>query len=303
MKHNLYRRDRTGHNKNLNTTQTDVTIGYREDFLFPEDGLSFHYTKDCVSNPHKHDFYEFALITEGDFTHNINGNLRDLPYGSLVFILPNDIHALYPNRKCTQMNLAITEEKLKGLCQLISPTFFDDFICLGGKGDYIVLKEFELQWFLDRADQITSLYTVSEKHSYVQLLISEMISSAISITCRNRPTDEFPEWFSSLLTKIKNADWSTFKVNDVYEWSHYSPSIIGQYFKKYKGETIVSFIKRQKIRKARNLLLTTDFDILTIATMLGYDSLSHFNRIFKNATGKTPSSYRREHQAKKCSRI
>ncbi len=299
MSPNLYRHDRTGHRKILDTVHTDVTIFYQSDFLFPDDGFSFHWTKDCVSNPHKHNFYEFALITEGDFTHNINGSLKELPYGALVFILPSDIHALYPNRKCTQMNLAITEEKLRELCNIVSPNLFDQFIKFGGQGDYIILKDFELQWFLDRANQITTLFTVTEKHSYVQLLISEMISSAISITCRNRPTDTYPEWFSDLLTKIQEADWQTFKVNDVYEWSHYSPAIIGKYFKKYKGETIISYIKKTKLKRARNLLLTTDFDILTISTMLGYDSLSHFNRIFKTVTGKTPTVYRKEHQAKK----
>lgn len=303
MMQDLFRKDKTGYHKILDTTHTDITLLYQSDFLFPDDGLSFHWTRDCVSNPHKHNFYEFALITEGDFTHNINGTLRELPYGALVFILPTDIHALYPNRKCTQMNLAITGEKMKNLCNLISSNLFEKFINFGGKGDYVILKEFELQWFLDRANQITNLYTVTEKHNYVQLLILEMILSAISITCRNRPSDTYPEWFSLILKKINDADWQNFKVNDVYEWSHYSPAMIGKYFKKYKGETIISYIKKAKLKKARNLLLTTDFDILTISSMLGYNSLSHFNRIFKTATGKTPSIYRKEHLSKKLSSL
>lgn len=296
MRNDIFRKDLTGHQKNWNTTKTDVVIDYETDFLFPEDGLSFHWTKDCVSNPHTHNFYEFAIITEGDFSHNINGKIRELPLGALVFILPSDIHALYPNSQCTQMNLAITEKKLRELCELISPNLFENFINFGGKGDYIILKDFELQWFLDRADQITSIFTVSEKHEYVQLLLCEMIASAISITCRNRPSDLYPEWFAKLLIQIKNADWTNFKATDVYEWSHYSPAIIGHYFKKYKGETIASYIKRQKMRKARNLLLTSDFNILTISTMLGYDSLSHFNRVFKNATGETPTMYRKKYK-------
>jgi len=299
MRNDIFRKDLTGYRKKLNTKKTNVLLTYKTDFLFPDDGLSFHWTKDCISNPHTHDFYEFAIITEGDFTHNINNELKNLPYGSLVFILPSDIHALYPNSPCTQINIAITKEKLKSLCDNISPRLFDELITFGGKGNSILLQEFELQWFLDRANQITTLFTVSEKHNYVQLLITEMILSAISITCRNQQNDDYPKWFSNLLVKIQTADWSTLKVTDIYEWSHYSPSVINNYFKKYKGQTIISYVKKIKIKRARNLLLTTDFDVLTISSMLGYDSLSHFNRIFRSATGQSPISYRKELKKRK----
>ena len=169
MRQDIYRKDLTGTRKKFNTKSTKVFIDYQSDFLFPEDGLSFHWTKDCVSNPHSHNFFEFAIITEGDFTHNINGELKKLPYGSLAFIIPSDIHALYPNSTCTQINIAITEEKLKCLCSYISPQSFESLIKLGGKGNYIILQDFELQWFLDRANQITTLFTLSEKHRYIRL--------------------------------------------------------------------------------------------------------------------------------------
>ena len=294
MRNDIYRKDLTGYRKKLNTKKTNVVLHYKTDFLFPDDGLSFHWTKDCVSNPHTHDFYEFAIITEGDFTHNINDELKTLPYSSMAFILPSDIHALYPNSPCTQINIAVTEEKLKCLCEHISPRLFNELISSTSHGTSIILQDFELQWFLDRANQITTLFTISEKHNYVQLLITEMIFSAISITCRNQQNSDYPKWFCELLLKIQTADWSVLKVNDIYKWSHYSPSVINNYFKKYTGQTIVSYVKKIKLKKARNLLLTTDFDILTIASMLGYDSLSHFNRIFRFATGKSPNTYRKE---------
>ena len=47
-----------------------------------------------------------------------------------------------------------------------------------------------------------------------------------------------------------------------------------------------------KCERACILLGTTRLSILEISTALGYDSLSHFNRIFKEYTGVSPGAYR-----------
>lgn len=290
---NMYRKKLEEATTNLDTTTRYEPIDYRTDFLLPADGLSFHWTKDDISNAHTHTFFEFALVTEGSYLHSINGKSNILPCGALVFIIPSDIHALYPQKTGTQINFAIAEEKLKDLCRLISPTFIDELIQCGGKGKYIVLAENDLQWFVDKANQITTHNPTNENHRYIHLLILEMLTCAISIVSRNRASFDYPQWFSDLILKVQQADWTTTKISDIYQWSHYSPSVINNYFKKYKGGTIISYVKKLKIRKARSLLLTTNFDILTISTMLGYESVSHFNRVFKFATGKTPGAFRK----------
>lgn len=63
-------------------------------------------------------------------------------------------------------------------------------------------------------------------------------------------------------------------------------------FKKTFGTTIVTFITRHRVAHAQRLLLTTDDQIISIASESGFDSLSRFNRAFKEFAGVTPREYR-----------
>ena len=51
-----------------------------------------------------------------------------------------------------------------------------------------------------------------------------------------------------------------------------------------------------KINNACDMLKNTDTSILEISNTLGYASLSHFNRVFKEYIGITPALYRKENK-------
>lgn len=70
------------------------------------------------------------------------------------------------------------------------------------------------------------------------------------------------------------------------------PDYAATLFKKTFGTTIVTFITRHRVAHAQRLLLTTDDQIINISTDSGFDSLSRFNRAFKQFTGVTPREYR-----------
>ncbi len=70
------------------------------------------------------------------------------------------------------------------------------------------------------------------------------------------------------------------------------PDYAATLFKKTFNTTIVNFITRHRVAHAQRLLLTTDDQIIKIATDSGFESLSRFNRAFKQLTGLTPRDYR-----------
>lgn len=63
-------------------------------------------------------------------------------------------------------------------------------------------------------------------------------------------------------------------------------------FKADTGENLSVFIQKEKIDEAKRLLRYTTKPIITISSYLGFSSQSHFNRVFKSITGKTPKEYR-----------
>jgi len=64
-------------------------------------------------------------------------------------------------------------------------------------------------------------------------------------------------------------------------------------FKRATGLTFTDYLARVRIEKAKTLLLDRNRRISEIAYEVGFQSLTHFNRIFRKLVGASPSSYRR----------
>ena len=52
------------------------------------------------------------------------------------------------------------------------------------------------------------------------------------------------------------------------------------------------FVSVGRLKKAKEFLKNTDFDITDIATFTGYNDASYFTQIFRKSCGMTPSEYR-----------
>jgi two-component system response regulator YesN len=72
-----------------------------------------------------------------------------------------------------------------------------------------------------------------------------------------------------------------------------SPTYFSYYIKKLSGQTYVEFAMDIKMKKAKELLRTTQTSIKEIAYDLGFSSANYFCRLFKKYVGETPNVYRK----------
>lgn len=63
-------------------------------------------------------------------------------------------------------------------------------------------------------------------------------------------------------------------------------------FKQSTGITFTEFVSQTRVDHAKNLLLNPNLHVSEIAYEVGFQSLTHFNRIFKKLVGKSPTQYR-----------
>lgn len=63
-------------------------------------------------------------------------------------------------------------------------------------------------------------------------------------------------------------------------------------FKKVTGINYTDYLSRVRIEKSKNLLLNPNLRISEIAFEVGFQSLTHFNRVFKKILGQSPTEYR-----------
>jgi AraC-like DNA-binding protein/ligand-binding sensor protein len=73
---------------------------------------------------------------------------------------------------------------------------------------------------------------------------------------------------------------------------HVSSFHLCKLFRKSTGVTFTEYVSRTRTEKAKNLLLNPQLRISEIAYEVGFQSLTHFNRIFRKLVGESPTRYR-----------
>ncbi len=74
--------------------------------------------------------------------------------------------------------------------------------------------------------------------------------------------------------------------------THVSTFYFCKLFKKATGLTFTEYLSRVRVEKAKHLLLRPHLRISEIAYDVGFQSLTHFNRVFRQLVGQSPSQYR-----------
>ena len=68
-------------------------------------------------------------------------------------------------------------------------------------------------------------------------------------------------------------------------------------FKRHTGVSFTEYVSRLRTEKAKKLLLNLNLRVSEIAYEVGFQSLTHFNRVFKRILHESPSEYRARLQA------
>jgi len=63
-------------------------------------------------------------------------------------------------------------------------------------------------------------------------------------------------------------------------------------FKRTTGLTFTDYLARVRVEKAKTLLLDPNRRVSEVAYDVGFQSLTHFNRVFHKLTGQSPTNYR-----------
>jgi len=82
-------------------------------------------------------------------------------------------------------------------------------------------------------------------------------------------------------------------LKDIAKMAAMSPSYYSYIFKLIKGKNFVEYLNDIRIQKAMELLKTSDLNISEVCFAVGFNNLGHFNRVFKETAGVTPSNFRK----------
>lgn len=79
---------------------------------------------------------------------------------------------------------------------------------------------------------------------------------------------------------------------DLAERFFISKEYLASQFKRQFDLTVVQYIHMKRMETARNMLMEDELSVSAIASAVGYDHFSYFDKLFKREYGSTPSAFR-----------
>lgn len=246
---------------------------------------------------HTHDYWEFMIVTDGSYRHEINGLTLKAGVNSGYLIRPEDCHAIFgEGGKAGHLNILIQNEAMLATCSFISPLMIEELKKAKVLG--VSLSPHQVKKITDICNLLRfgKLKNEDEYKLYSQLLMNDVVSIVFeqNVFFEN----DRPKWLNEIIAEMQRPENVYWSVGDVLSRVDYSHAHFAKLFKRYMGMSLVAYLAVVKMNAAHDYLLHSDLPISDIAANLGYESNSHFNHVFHKHYGVSPSQYRKEKKAK-----
>lgn len=242
---------------------------------------------------HAHeDLVELLLICSGESEYLIDDKKRHVQPGDLVIYNPKVVHdeisgtGLEVGSYC----IALQGLQLPNLPEnTLLPAHADPIRKTGVH--FETLKELcEMMYQVLSAGQ-PGAEAVSH---YLMLAFMEKVMVILDGNIEPVPlTDPEPHVMGRQVKEYIDAHYAEpLTLQSIADALYISTYYLSHIFKEMSGYSPMQYLLRRRIGEAQTLLITTDYSILQIAEMVGYDTQSYFNLQFTKNVGMPPKKYR-----------
>jgi len=119
---------------------------------------------------------------------------------------------------------------------------------------------------------------------------------------KNNDKKKIPDWVKDVKEMIQDQidTQLSLDLKKVSTDLELNPSYLSREFSKYfENMNFGEYIRKMRIDKSIQLIENTTYSLTEIAYLTGFSDQSHFTRIFKQHTGKSPSSFKKNIQKSK----
>ena len=134
---------------------------------------------------------------------------------------------------------------------------------------------------------------ISKSKYYKEIASSVLKKSLLMLLIEENSLGKNNKLVTSVIAHIsKNYADSSLSNGSIAAHFNYHPYYLNKLVKNFTGKSIHQYIIYYRLRIAKDMLLTTDYDVNTIAWKVGFNSPSHFINTFHRHFDRTPYEYR-----------
>jgi transcriptional regulator GlxA family with amidase domain len=158
--------------------------------------------------------------------------------------------------------------------------------------DAYLAKPFEREELFVRIQKLIEL-----RHALINRYKSRMdnIPAQLPNESAFKKEDSFIKQVHEIL--IQNLDDEEFGIIELSRSMGMSRSQLYRKFSALTEFTVHQFIKKLRLQKAKELLLTTNLNVTEVALDTGFKNLSHFSKVFQEEFGASPTHIKSANKA------
>jgi len=250
---------------------------------------------------HYHNTYEIYYLLEGRRNYFIQNRTYPVVKGDIVLINIQDIHKTMDAGQSFNERILINFKKEFILRHMDPDEDIDLLECFRSKNKVVHLSIPEQAFVQSILFKMADEYKKRQKGyiTYEKILLKELL---LFINRRmSELSDEAIEYNSRLHEKMSEIAlylmdnyMKKLSLKQVADRFYITPCHLSRAFKKTTGFTFVEYLNSVRIKEAQKLLKESRKNVMQIAELTGFDSQTHFGRVFKSITGFSPLQYRKQ---------
>lgn len=245
---------------------------------------------------HDHkDYWEFWIVMDGKCVHRINGKDYHMEGGDGILIRPKDRHCSQNAGQApfSHIVLAVREILISRMLALTAGGPELEQELLTGKELFFYLNAEEFKKVVRYATTYQTQNKAELSSSMTAHLLCSYLLEIVLSGCFGEQ-EVYPDLVLDLIRAINKPENCASFPRDIIKNVNYSQQHISRIFKKYTGKTLTEYMNEVKMKAACEMLRSGQYTTLQISGMLGFDSLSYFNHLFKSTCGMTPRQFSKQ---------
>ena len=240
---------------------------------------------------------------KNDYEVTIGSSTLNVAPNDIIIIPPGELHTLKAPDSGSRLIILIDYSllcNLKGMDQLLHS--LHPYCIIRGQNNDDLANELSAA-LRDCLLEIESEYfggTPYREARIYSLLINFFVfigreSNNLTALFGNFTTNkqhEYVQKFMNICSYINEHCTEDVTVDELASIAGFSKFHFARLFKQFTNVSYYDYLTRKRIEHAEALLITPDISITEVAMQSGFNSLSTFNRVFKNVKGCTPSEYK-----------
>ena len=246
--------------------------------------------------PHKHSFWEAVIVLMGESVHEVNKHSFNLGEGDMLVMKPGDSHnyKIKTPSNYLHFDLYLTSAAIKNA----GDYYNIDFSSMAETTAPIKL-EFdtrERQMIGDKLKQLLIIQNSTSEAQHAEILYRYLVAQLVEKYCYviYKKEQNIPAWYTKLNVAMNDPSVLQSSVENLAHIVNFSHGYLCKIFKNYTGERLIDYFTKMKLDYSKTLMYNPQLNLLQISSMIGYDSVSHYIRVFKKFNSMTPQVYRKK---------